>query len=213
MVLLLAIFEIFVTLLANTVKQCQTRLGFCLVLFWQPESRQNIPKVFLFFILKRCSSFSPNYVTLKKFSSNKQLHFWIEPQLLVRVTGLHLRPPSFSKFCLTICFFHLVRDETSLYSLLFFPPDKQPCPPPNPLPHTHTHTLFPPYLAASAFVNGFKGRVNRAEHPGRRYVGGARYSGAGRYVARCTFSVPFLLLFSFFLFKRPFQCLLMCPHK
>lgn len=59
----------------------------------------------------------------------------------------------------------------------------------------------PSYLAASAFVNDFKERVNRTEHPGRRYPGGAPQYGSGRYVAQCTFSFsfspPFFHSFSF----------------
>lgn len=207
MVLLLAIFEIFVTLLANTVKQCQTRLGFCLVLFWQPESRQNIPKVFLFFILKRCSSFSPNYVTLKKFSSNKQLHFWIEPQLLVRVTGLHLRPPSFSKFCLTICFFHLVRDETSLYSLLFFPPDKQLYSPP-PRTKTHTH-LIPSLSRRLCFCQWFQGASKQSRAPWKEIRGGS--SVFRRWQIRCT--LYFLRSFSPSLFFLSFQASFSVPFN
>lgn len=74
--------------------------------------------------------------------------------------------------------------------------------------------LPPSYLAASAFVNDFKERVNRAEHPGRRCPGGAPQYGSGRYVAQCTFSFSFSpLFFSSFLSFVLFWCFLMCPHK
>lgn len=84
----------------------------------------------------------------------------------------------------------------------FFPPSRQATLPP-------LRCSPSSYLTASAFVNDFKGRVNGAEHPGRRYPEGVRYASAGRYVAHCTFSSSLFFLS----FMHSFWCLLMCPHK
>lgn len=83
--------------------------------------------------------------------------------------------------------FQRVREIELIHPAAFFPPRLAALPPLRRAP--------PSYLAASAFVNDFKERVNRAEHPGRRYPGGAPHYGSGRYVAQCTFSFSFSPLF------------------
>lgn len=122
--------------------------------------------------------------------------------LLDRVTGPHQDHNQSPKSCFTSHFFTESEIEL-IHPAAFFPLRQAALPPLRRAP--------PSYLAASAFVNDFKERVNRAEHPGRRYPGGAPQYGSGRYVAQCTFSFSFSPLFFFLSFIRSLLVLFNVP--